>query len=146
MEEVEGVVAEAVGACGDDEACDVGLAEGGLVDLAELADGGVGGAVGLEVGVVFHVGVFAAEEFFALADLPGDVAGGAAVVGGEAVVAAVGAASAACAAVAVGAGEACVDHDALYLVWHVFLLGCFVMSDFWCIFVWQTLSFLQYEI
>jgi len=98
-----------VGPCADDEADDVGNGEGLLVARLECGEDGVGVGVCLEVGEVFHGGVFAGEELLAFLQLLGNGLGGGAVGGVEGLVVAVGAAARAYRAVAVGAGEACVD-------------------------------------
>ena len=114
-QEVEHRAVHAIGARAHHQAHHPGVAQGLVVALAQHLHGGVGVAVGLEVGQVDRGRtVAAAVESDALVELRGDGGHPPQVGGAEGLVGAEGAAAGGYPAVAVGAGEAGVNGQLLH--------------------------------
>ena len=110
---IEELVGHAVRSRANDDSHDVVDAQCLFVEYLKTVERVIGISIGLEVGQILHVGVFAGEEALAFLQLLADGVATVAVGGIKRSVVAEDAASCGNTAVAIGAGEACIHRNLL---------------------------------
>lgn len=113
---IEQLIGHAIGTCADDDTYDIGYAECLFVERLELSEWGIGIGECLEVGQVFHIGIFVGEESLALFELLGHRVSALAVRRVKGAIVAIDATTCRNPAVAIGTGKACIDRNLLHTI------------------------------